>query len=237
MSTASTLILDEQERDRRWRKVREEMEKRRLDCLIVFGTSGHRMQLAGNMRYLCNTNSTLEGYLVFPLQGEPTVVTFTEKNRVMWVKDFRGGHPTYSRGVCDRLRELRLDNARIGIVGLSGYYGELGFPHTAYAALIDNFPGASFEDATDLVENVRKIKTEAEIKCFEIGCKVGEKVMQAVIDTAKVGVTDNEIKAKMWDTLLLNGCDPGSMILFSRGKECNSCGLCYRGVTKAGGAR
>ena len=161
----------------------------------------------------------MEGYLVFPLEGEPTLITFHGRPHPSWVKDNRSGHPTYSKAISERLRELHLEGASIGIVGLSGYYGELGFPHTTYVSLTSNFPGAKFEDATDIVVKARRIKSPAEIRCFELGCEVGEKVIQAIIDTAKVGVTDREIKLKVMDTVFRNGCDFASMLLLGAGKE------------------
>jgi Xaa-Pro aminopeptidase len=212
-------ILDERERDRRWAKIREAMEECRVQCLLVWGTGGAGHNLIANLRYLANVSPFMEGYLVFPLEGQPTFVTFTGKPRRMWVEDQRGGHPTYSKAISDRLRELHLESASIGVVGLSGYYGELGFPYTTYISLTNDFPKAHFEDATELVEGARRIKSEAEIRCFELGCEVGEKVIQVVTESAEVGVMDSEIKTKMWDTVFLNGCDPASMILFSSGKE------------------
>jgi Xaa-Pro dipeptidase len=77
----------------------------------------------------------------------------------------------------------------------------------------------SFEDATDLVEEARRIKSPAEIRCLELACEIGEKAIQAVIDTAKVGVSDFDIKAKMMDTRFRNGGDFFSMIILSSGKE------------------
>lgn len=211
-------ILTADERDRRWKKIYEAMERRGLECLIVWGTCAFHRSLGANLRYL--TNLTEEGYLVFPLKNEPTLITFLRGlEPTCWVTDWRTGHPTYSKAISERLRELRLESGSIGIVGLSGYYGEWGFPYTTYMSLINNFPAASFKDATDILEEARRIKTAAEIRCLELGCEVGDKVIQAVVDTAKVGVRDCEIRAKIMDTLFREGCEPGSMILYCSGKE------------------
>ena len=35
----TAVMLDEQERDRRWKKIREEMEKQGVDCLIAYGSA------------------------------------------------------------------------------------------------------------------------------------------------------------------------------------------------------
>ncbi len=218
----STQILDAQERERRWMKIREAMKQRGLGCLVVIGTFGRHRDLCANLRYLSNADPvTMEGYLVFPLEGEPTMITFMGRARAhpSWIEDHRSGHPTYSKAISERLKELHLENASIGLVPLSGYYGELGFSLATYRSLSNNFPRAKFEDATDIVEEARRIKSPAEIRCLELGCEVGEKVIQAVIDTAKVGVTDQEIKLKVMETVFRNGCDFASMLFLGAGKE------------------
>jgi hypothetical protein len=141
----SSLILDEKERDRRWKKVREMMGKRNLGCLVLYGTFGlYSGMLIGSIRYLSNGDSvTGEGYLVFPLEGEPTLFTFAGRPHASWIADNRSAHPTHSKGISERLRELHLESARIGIVPLSGYLGEWGFPHTTYMSLTKNLPQAS----------------------------------------------------------------------------------------------
>jgi len=135
------------------------------------------------------------------------------------VVDGRTGHPHYSKVISDRIRELHLEKGRIGFVGLSGYDGEMGFPHTTYVSITSNFPKANFEDATDIMTEVRLTKSPAEIRCFEVGCEIGEKVIQVIVDTAKPGVRDYEVRAKVMDTLFREGCEPGTMFLYHSGKE------------------
>jgi Xaa-Pro dipeptidase len=207
-----------EERDRRWRNIRSEMQNRGLDCIIDWGSHSLFRDVNGNLQYL--TNTAAEGYLIFPVEAEPTLFTFEgglDPN--CWVKDWRAGHPLYSQAMSKRLKELRLDSARIGVVGLSGYHAEVGFPYVTYISLVTKFPKARFEDATDILVGARMIKSPAEIRCLEIGCEVGEKVIQAVVDVAKEGVPDYEIRATMMDTMFRNGCEPNAMILYYQGSD------------------
>ncbi len=215
-------IITLDERERRWQRIREAMEKRGLECLIIWGGFGHYRGLNANLRYLSNT--TIEGYLVFPLKDDPTLVTFlqnrlSEADPTSWVRDWRTGHPKYSNVISQRLKELHMESARIGMVGQSGYYGEWGFPYTTYVSVMNNFPAASFQDATDILEEARIIKSPAEIRCFELGCEVGDQVIQSIMNTAKVGVRHYEIVAKMMDTSFREGCEPGAMLLYTAGKD------------------
>jgi Xaa-Pro aminopeptidase len=210
-------ILSREERDRRWNNIRQAMKKQGLDCLIVWGCTGRYRHYNSSLRYLSNFQT--EGYMVFPLESDPTLFTFLGGYPTPWVADHRTGHPKYSKGISERLRELHLEKARIGLVTLSGYDGEAGFPVTAYMALTGSFPEAKFEDATDILVETRMIKSQAEIKCLELGCEAGEKAIQAIVNTAKPGVRDYEVRAKFMDALFREGCDISSMILYHSGPE------------------
>lgn len=210
-------ILSHQERDRRWKNVRESMGKQGLECLIVWGSSGRYRHLNANLRYLANFHG--EGCIVFPLEGDPTLLSFIGGFPTPWIADNRTAHPKYSKILSERLKELHLEKAKIGIVEPSRYDFEAGFPHNIYVALAKNFPRAQFEDATDILVEARMIKSPAEIKCLEHGCEAGEKAMQAVVDTTRPGVKDYEVRAKFMDTLFREGCDISSMILYHAGKE------------------
>lgn len=64
-----------EERDRRWNKVRDGMAKQDLKALVICSQTGHFGTHTANLRYLANLKT--EGYLVFPLEGEPTIITFS----------------------------------------------------------------------------------------------------------------------------------------------------------------
>jgi len=210
------LTLDE--RDRRWGIVREAMRRREIECLILWGSYGRFRHFGANLKYL--SNISVEGYLVFPLSGDPTLVMFFARpDPTAWVADARSGHPNYSKVITDRIKELHLQRGRIGFVGLSGYDGEMGFPHATYVSIMGSFPGAKFEDASDILTEARIIKGPAEIRCLELGCEIGEKIIQVVADAAKPGVPDFEVRARVMDTLFRSGCEPDSMFLYHSGKN------------------
>jgi Xaa-Pro dipeptidase len=212
-----------EERDRRWKATRETMRQRGLDCLVVWGSFGFNRFLINNMRYLSNVCAT-EGYFVFPIEGAPTLVTFFGRHDTTWVDDCRAGHPRHSQTIAKRLAELHIEKGTIGLSGTSGYFAEMGFSHITYTSLLSLLPDARFVDATDIIETARMIKSEAEIKCFEEGCQAGEKAVQAVVDNARVGVTDREVQATILDSLYRNGCEAGSMLLYVSGKVVSHAG-------------
>ena len=78
------------ERDRRWVHIREEMEKRGVDCLLLNGNSGRWNEMNANIRYVSGYADPLSGtnYALFPLTGTGTG---------------RGGAPTSRRPGVARL--------------------------------------------------------------------------------------------------------------------------------------
>ncbi len=194
------------------------MEQQRFECLIVWGSYGRFRHFGANLKYLSNISA--EGYLVFPLKDDPTLVMFFARpDPSAWVVDGRTGHPHYSKVISDRIRELHLETGSLGLVGLSGYDGEMGFPYTTYLSLMHNLPQANFKDATDLLTEIRMIKSPAEIKCLELGCEIGEEVIQVIVHTARPGVRNSEVRAKVMDFLFREGCEPDTMFLYHSGKK------------------
>ena len=212
-----------EERDRRWEQTRKGMAERGLDCLIVWGSFGFNRTLISNLRYLSNVCFT-EGYLVFPVQGEPTLITFFGRHDTRWIDDCRAGHPLHSKAIAERISQLHLGKGNIGIVGTSGYFGEMGFSHATYTSLVNLLPEAHFTDATDLIESARRIKSDAEVRCFELGCEAGVKGIEAVVERAGVGTRDRDVQATLLDTLYRHGCEAGSMLLYSSGKTVTHAG-------------
>ena len=100
-----TLTRDEGER--RWKNIRKAMEKRGLECLIVWGSQASFRNMGANLKYL--SNATTEGYLVFPAEDGPTLFNFEgARDPIYWVADVRSGFPKYSQAISERLKETFL---------------------------------------------------------------------------------------------------------------------------------
>ena len=220
--------LGKEERDRRWKMVRDSMKQRDLGALVIWGFAGFDSCESANFVYMTDMPTfgclSLPGYLVFPAEGEPTMVGFAKMpGEKLWVSDIRGKQPSYSKVIIDRLKELHLENSRIGVVSTKvvgiGSTGERGFPYVTYMALNEDLPNARFEDATDILDDARRIKSEAEIRCLEIGCEAADAGVQAIVDTAKPGVKDYEVMAKLIEALMLKGCEPDTLFLYGSGKD------------------
>lgn len=217
-----------EERDRRWNGVRAAMKQRGLGALVVYGFAGFDSCESANFVYLTNISTfgclALPGYLVFPAEGDPTMIGFAKMpGDKLWVNDIRGKGPSFSQAIIERLKELRLEDARLGVVNTLitrvGSSGERGFPYITYKTLSEGLPKTGLEDATDILDDARRIKSEAEIRCLELGCIAADAAVQAVVDTARPGVRDYEVMAKLVEALMMNGCEPDTLFLYGSGKD------------------
>src|SRR5712692_9578558 len=155
------------ERERRWSAVRARMAEAGLDVLVTPQNSGHSMDYQANSRYLSHVGGDADVAVVFPLEGDVTAIATSAKYRwptvQNWVTDVREARRNYGRVIVERLREL---NPRtIGIPGLGGgtRTPEGTIFHGTYTQIRDAFPNADIRDATELLAEIRYVKSDEEI--------------------------------------------------------------------------
>lgn len=215
------------ERDRRWGKVRELMRAAGLDAIIGFPNQSHWDQFQADIRYLTHIGGhQYEVAVVFPLSGEVTAFV-RGANEVEWwaiaqdwVKDIRATRRTWGEPVIERMKELKLDGARIGVSGLSGL---LRAPEgTVVTGMLEKvkkaFPKAQIENATEILQDARSVKGEEEVAFIERSAEILDRVVEALVAKARPGVMENEVVATIWQTIIANGGDYPSMTHWGAGK-------------------
>ena len=215
------------ERERRWGRVRELMRGAGLNAIIGFPNQSHWDQFQADIRYLTHIGGhQTEVAVVFPLSGDVTAFV-RGGNEVEWwsiaqdwIKDIRQTRRTWADPVIERMKELKLDRARIGVSGLSGL---LRAPEgTVVTGMLEkakkSFPAASFENATELLQDARSVKGKEEVAWVERAAGILDKVVDAILAKARVGVMENEVVAEIWRTIIANGGDYPSMTHWGAGK-------------------
>lgn len=209
-------LLTLQERDRRWNKIRDEMKKRGLDCLICYdGPMG--TTYSGVVRYITNAHGTLEGKMIFPLKGNPVILYWAEMaqellERTAWpgVDLQIGGPGVPTWGVANLVKDLGYEKATIGVVGLSDYtFLEGWMQHTSYILLERFLPHAKLVDATTLITDAKATKSEEEIKLIEKASEIADKAIETMVMYAKPGIATQEVWARIMYTILSEGGDCG----------------------------
>lgn len=212
------------ERDRRWTRLREEMTQAGFDALIGLPNEGHWDQFGADTRYITQIGGTqTEVGCVLPLDGGVTAIV-RGANEVEWwglaqdwVKDIRPSRRSYGEPVIERLKEVRA--ARVGVIGLSGLVRapEGVVPWGTFEKIRTALPRIKFENATDLTQEVRSIKSAEEIAFIEKAADIIGKAIDVLIAQARVGVRENELIAEMLREIVRQGGEPITMMLFGTG--------------------
>ena len=216
------------ERERRWGRVRDLMRQKKLDAIIGFPNQSHWDQFQADIRYLTHIGGhQTEVATVFPLSGEPTAFV-RGGNEIEWwsiaqdwLKDIRASRREWSPPLIARMKELRLENARIGVSGLSGL---LRAPEgTVVAGMLDKvreaFPKAQFENATEILQEARSVKGPEEVAWMARAAEILDKVVAAILAKVKPGVMENDMVATIWQTIIANGGDYPSMTHWGAGVD------------------
>jgi len=200
------------ERDRRYRLVRAELKKRGLGALIVGGTNmiylsgglpgemmgllpaeeGERYSAIVQWRYLCDI---------------PEKVMLDMQD---WVTDLRSTRAP-PPALIERIRQLKLEN---GTVGYAGPFG-----HRVYSGVMKALPTLKIVDASDILDDLRTIKSDEEIALIDRANHVFNAAIEAIHHKGRPGMLGREIVQiglnAMWDA----GGDIDCMFSFNFGPD------------------
>jgi len=218
--------LSLQERDRRWKLVREFMKTRELECVILAGLNSPQE----HERYLANDRQ--HGIVVFPLEGEPIylvrsnmyVVANIENLRrgdTSWIDDWRGG--ATGEVLVRVLKEKGFDSASIGVVGLKGLdiilEPEGWIPYALWAYVLDSLPNATFSDITRPFIDMVLVKGEEELRLVRQAAHIGEAACEVMLRVTKPGVSESDIYFAIMQAIQDNGGSAPLGLIIHSGKE------------------
>ncbi|MEL7398116.1 MAG: M24 family metallopeptidase [Pseudomonadota bacterium] len=199
--TDKDLPFSQAEFDRRVARTCEAMDRAGLDAIFITDPS--------NQNWL----TAYDGWSFYVHQG---VILRRDGDPIWWGRymDMLGGRRTCwmqdenilgygdeyvqsterhaMQDLANRLRDLGLEKARIG-VEMENYY----YSAKAHAVLTEELPQATLVDATALVNWQRIIKSEEEIGFIRRAARISEKVVQTAVDHARPGLRKNELVAEI----------------------------------------
>ena len=212
------------ERDRRWSNLRAAMLKADLDALISLPNEGHWDQFGADTRYITQIGGTqTEVGAIIPADGDVTAVV-RGSNEIEWwgmaqdwVTDIRPSRRSYGEPVIERLKEVRAE--RVGVIGLSGLVRapEGVVPWGTFEKIRTSLPNVKFENATDLMQEVRSVKSAEEVAFIEKAADIIGHANEVLIAHAKAGVGEHELVAEMLREIVRRGGEPITMMLFGSG--------------------
>lgn len=196
------LLFDRAEYAMRVSAVKREMEKRRIDILLLSEPA--------NQNYLT-------GYDTGSFYITQIVIVALERGEPIWVgrgadrvsavmttyladENIHGFPDAYvhsSLSPYDYIAKIVSDiagaNARVG-VEMGGYY----YSARAHADLLKALPSAAFIDADLLVNWIRLVKSPAEIELMRQAGRIADAMMQRAIDFIEPGVRECDIAAEIY---------------------------------------
>ena len=199
--------ISNRELERRWAAVRKSMEEQSIDVLLMQNNNDF---MGGNVKFFTDIPAT-NGYpvtVIFPKDDRMTVInqgpfgTDTQfpsegdwllrgVKRFLRVPSFASAPYTlsYDAELCEKALEP-YSNAKIGLVGLG----------TLPVSLVDRlrqgrFSNARFLDATDMVDQIKIIKSEEEIAFIRCTAALQDAALEATIAAIQPGKREIEITA------------------------------------------
>ena len=219
--------ISDAELQRRWKNVREMMQKRKIDFLLMRNDEEF---LGGYVKWFTDlpARHSYPFTVIFPVDEEMTTITCGP------IPPGHPGPPPWAvRGVKKRLgapyfpsahytseydAELAVSvlkekkNATIGLVGKSF------IPMNFYEYLNKNLHGAKFVDATEPVDQIKVIKSPEEIELIKRTTALQDKAIEHVKNTIKPGMRDFEVYAEILYSTTLSGSER-QLILVGSGPQ------------------
>jgi Xaa-Pro aminopeptidase len=199
--------ISTQELQRRWDAVRKAMKDRKIDVLLMQANNDF---MGGYIKYFTDVPAT-NGYtatVIFPEDDRMTVIGQGPFNMV---RDFsteddilrRGvarfmGTPSYASapytahydGELAAQALAKYSNATIGLLGVTA------ISHSLMETLRKGkFAKTNFIDASDMVDEIKCIKSEEELSCIRKVTQMQDLAMKTVFEKIKPGMKDIEVAA------------------------------------------
>jgi len=199
---------------RRWDTVRNVMEEKEMDCLIIQNNNQH---LGGYVRYFTDIPAQygLLSTVIFPLRKEIVIVKpsiFPSRHHSIdkFKRDFKYLNLAYAptlnysnrieaEAVISEIKSLKPNT--IGFVGkgfMSSYL---------YRYLKENLTGCRFENFTDEVDEIKAIKSNEEFELIKLTAEIQDKAWEALPSIVRAGKTENEIRAEVQELVVNLGSE------------------------------
>ncbi|TMA07055.1 MAG: aminopeptidase P family protein [Deltaproteobacteria bacterium] len=134
-----------------------------------------------------------------------------------WVKDIRPSRRSYGEPVIQRLKEIRAE--RVGVIGLGGLVRapEGVIPWGTYEKIRSALPQVQFENGTELMQEVRSVKSDEEVAFVEKAADIIGLAIEALVKPARPGVPESHLIGEMLREIVRQGGEPVTMLLFGAG--------------------
>lgn len=204
-------ITSPAERERRYRVLREGMSENGLEALVICSRGDEFVR--GRVQYVSDIFQWAgRGFVVLPLKGEAAFVVdplWGLGYAMMggWLEDYR--MPANAGAEIGAiLGDLGLSNASVGVVGLADITSVADYNDMKAAG-----PGIDWQDATDLFDDIRAIKSEEEIEATRETGRILRRVFKALEAEIRPGVQEVDVLAEAHRLARQLGCMEGIALM------------------------
>jgi Xaa-Pro dipeptidase len=183
--------------------VRKRMDDVGVSALVCCGFGR-----SGEINYLANWRTTTEAWLIFPREGEMTLLIQLSNHlpnaKLMSIVDdvrFAGAGPTGSVDsiptLVSCLNDRGLGGERLGIVG--------PMPYTHHSRLLEALPKAEWVDFSGQMRAERQVKSAEEIEWLRRSALMSDRSIRALTEQARPGMTEQQLAQVIEDAYLGDG--------------------------------
>jgi Xaa-Pro aminopeptidase len=188
--------FDRAEFEARWERARAGMHARGLDALLVTTEANYRY-LSGHAT-LAFMNRARPLFCLLPRDGDPLILAGASESSVArgtsWIGDVRAFTALVEPGVVELVQAVhdrRLTSGRIGCeLGLAQ---RLGMPPNDFRTLQQRLPAAAFVDGGDLLWELRRVKTPAEVAYLRRAAAITSEAVAATLAQVRAGWTERDV--------------------------------------------
>ena len=176
------------ELERRRQAVYGLMEQEGVDAALFYGSGRY----ASDIYWLSDWPSSREAYLLMQNGKEPVILMQLFNHypmaRVMSaIKDVRWAGANTTDSVVDLIRERGLGSKKIGLVGSISYQ--------VYNKLREKYPAATFVDLSGKLRMMRTVRSAEEIERIRLASRLTDQSIQALAESLRPGLREDEIPA------------------------------------------
>ncbi len=173
------------------------MHREELSALVIFGNSGINRHNQANVFWLTNYLDLHHNYLVFPLEGEATLLTglvnhVPNARAISVIADTRWGTYEPAKEIATKLKKIGVAKGRVGLVGINATFG-MGMPYQHFATLRESLTEIEWIDVTRDFARLRVIKSEEEFHWLEKAAEFTDDTVTALEDEIRVGMTEHDL--------------------------------------------
>lgn len=203
----------------RTENLRRRMKEEGYDALIIYSDEYR----SGHSTYVTNykpINVIEESPQLVLIVGDNAPVVFLGRlnayaaKDMCWIDDVRGIHRPYTDFP-------QVFEPIVGRASKIGLIGKNILPFEIYEQLVDAVPEAVIENRDDIMLNLRKIKTEAEIALMEEAAEINDAVLKKAAKAVKVGMTEIQVAGLAEGLAREMNADIGSATVVMSGPNTN----------------